>query len=102
MSKESAQKSHEEHRPKGGRQCPQILHSPKGRPEKQTLEPNVFTEKHPDTHQSNTLANGGGKRVQDIYHRCKPLCESVVTILGLAESGDLLSKNAKDGLGGIA
>ena len=66
------------------------------------LETKVSTEKHPDIHQSNNLANGRGKRVQDIYRRHDPLCESVVTILGLVESGDLLSKNGKDSLGGIA
>ena len=45
------------------RQFPQILHSPKGMPEKQVLETKFFAKKDLGTHQTNTLANGGGKRI---------------------------------------
>lgn len=70
-------------------------------PEKQMLEQTFFLKKHPDTHQPNDPAEGGRKRKQDIYCRRDPLCESIViTILGLVESGDSLSKDGKDSLGG--
>ena len=54
------------------------------------------------THHPNTLAKRCGKRIQDIDSRGDPFCESIVTILGLAERGDLLSKYGEDSLGGIA
>jgi hypothetical protein len=40
--------------------------------------------------------------MQDIYSRSDPFCESIGTILGLAERGDLLSKDSEDSLGRIA
>jgi len=58
--------------------------------------------KYPNIHQPSTPANRGGKRTQDIYGRGDPFCETVITILGLAERRDLLSKDGEDGLGGIA
>ena len=58
--------------------------------------------KHLDIHQPNTLAKRGGKRTQNVYGRGDPFCKAVVTILGSAERGDLLSKNGEDCLGGIA
>jgi hypothetical protein len=48
------------------------------------------------------MANGLGKRTQDIHGWCDPFCETVVAILALAECGDLLSKDGEDSLGGIA
>jgi hypothetical protein len=60
------------------------------------------TEVPLNLHLPNAEANGGGKRIQDIYSRSHPFCESVVTILGLAELGDLLSKDGKDSLCGFA
>jgi hypothetical protein len=36
-----------------------------------------------------------------MYSRGDPFCESVVTILGLVERGDLLSKGREDSLGGM-
>ena len=39
--------------------------------------------------------------MEDRYGRGDPFCESVEAILGLAERGDLLSKDSKDSLGGI-
>src|ERR1700684_2167829 len=54
MSKGSAQGNHEGYGPKEGRQFPQRLHSQKGMPEKQTLEPKhsrgnslIFTSPRP-------------------------------------------------------
>jgi hypothetical protein len=69
-------------------------------PERQKLGQKFFTGKYLDIHQTDTPANGGGKRIQDIYGRGDPFCETVVT-MGLAERGDLLSKDGEDGLGGI-
>jgi hypothetical protein len=63
------------------------------------LEQAFFTKKRLDTHKPNTLTKGFGKRMQDIYSWCDPFCEPVVTILGLAERGDLLSKDGEDSLG---
>ena len=58
--------------------------------------------KHLDIHQPNTLAKRGRKRIQDVHRRSDPFCESVITILGLTEHGDLFSKDGEDSLGGIA
>ena len=71
-------------------------------PERQKLGQKFFTGKYLDIHQTDTPANGGGKRIQDIYGRGDPFCETIVAILGLAERGDLLSKYCEDSLGGIA
>jgi hypothetical protein len=71
-------------------------------PERQLLEQKSSTRKLPDIYQPNTPAKGGRKRIQDVYSRGDPFCESFVTILGLAERGDLLSKDGEDSLGGIA
>ena len=57
------------------------------------LEQELFPRQHVDIHQSNTLTNRVGKRVHDVHGRDDPSCKTVVTILGLAERGDLLSKN---------
>jgi hypothetical protein len=70
-------------------------------PKRRTFEQKIFTRKYLDIHQTNTPANGGRKRIQDIYGRGDPFCETVVTIPGLAESGDLLSKDGEYGLGRI-
>ena len=102
MSKEAAQRNLEEHRPRVERRCPQILCLLKGMPEKQMLEPKFLTEKHRDTYLPNTLAEGGGKCMQDVYCRGDPFREFVVTIPGLSERGELVSKDGKDGVGGIA
>jgi hypothetical protein len=53
-------------------------------------------------YQPDTTAKGSGKRIQDMYSWSDPFCETIVTILGLAECGDLLSKDGEDGFGGIA
>ena len=58
--------------------------------------------KHFGIHRPNTLAKRRGKRIQDVHSRGHPFCESVVTTLGLAERGDLFSKDGEDSLGGIA
>ena len=55
-----------------------------------------------DPHQPNTLAKRVGKRIHHVDSRCDPFCESVVSILGLAERGNLLPKDGEDGLGGMA
>ena len=62
----------------------------------------VFRAEDLGIHQSNALADGLGKRVQDIHGRCDPFCESIVGILGCTECGDFLSKDSEDCLGGIA
>ena len=41
-------------------------------------------------------------RIQHIHSRRNLSCETVVTILRLAERGDSFSKDGEDGLGGIA
>jgi hypothetical protein len=71
---------------------------------KESIRAEGFTRKHFDFHQSVTLAraNGSGKRVQNVYTRREPFCESIVAILGLVERGDLLSKDGENGLGGFA
>jgi hypothetical protein len=69
---------------------------------KQTLKQKFSASKHPNIHQANTPSKGGGKRIQDIYGRGDTFCETIVTTLGLAERGDLLSKDGEDGLGGFA
>jgi hypothetical protein len=61
-----------------------------------------LTRKHPDTHEPNTPAKGGGKRIEGFYSRGDPFSESVFVILGLAELGDFLSNDGEDSLGGIA
>ena len=58
--------------------------------------------KHLDIHQPSSLTKGRGKRIQDIHGRGDPFCKPIIVILGLAECGDLLSKDGEDGLGGIA
>ena len=70
-------------------------------PEKQTLEKKFFRRKYPDVHQTNTPTNGGGKRIQDVYGWGDPFRETIIVILGLAEHGDMLSKDGEDGLGRI-
>jgi hypothetical protein len=69
---------------------------------KVTIGEKLFKRSHPDIHQSNTLAKGGGKRMQDIHSGDDPFCESVTTILGLAECGDMVSKDGENSIGGIA
>jgi hypothetical protein len=69
---------------------------------KVNIEQKFFTREHFDIHQPNTLAKRIGKRIQDIYSRGDPFCESAITVLGLCESGHSLSKDGKDSLGGIA
>jgi hypothetical protein len=59
-------------------------------------------KKHLDIHQPNTLAKRVGKRIEHIYGRGDPFCESVVIILGSVERGDLFSKEGEDSLGRIA
>jgi hypothetical protein len=71
-------------------------------PEKKTLEQTSFTTKYLDIHQPNALADSGGKRIQYIHSRDNPFRESVVSILGLIESRDLVSQDGKDRLGRIA
>ena len=53
-------------------------------------------------HKSNALANSGGKRIQYIHSRDDPFGKCIVSILGLIESRDLLSKDGEDCLGGTA
>jgi hypothetical protein len=67
-----------------------------------TLEQTFFTTKCLDIHKPNALANGGGKRIQYIDSRDHPFRESIVSILGLIESRDLVSQDGEDSLGGIA
>ena len=71
-------------------------------PEKETLERTLFLKKHPDIHQPDDPAESAGKRKQDVYSRGDPFCEIIFTVLGLVKCGDLLSKDGKDSLGGIA
>ena len=61
-----------------------------------------FTKKHLGIHRPNTLAKRVRKRIEHIYGRGDPFCESVVIILGLIECRDLFSKDGDDGLGRIA
>ena len=81
MSKGAAREDHERNRPREERQCPQRLCLLKGMPEKHKLDPKFSTGKLPDIYLPNTLANGGGKRIQDVYCRGDPFCESIFTIL---------------------
>ena len=53
-----------------------------------------------DIHKSNALANSGGKRIQYIHSRDDPFRESIVSILGLIESRDLVSKDGEDSFWG--
>jgi hypothetical protein len=69
---------------------------------KKPLEQTFFTTKYLDIHKSNALANGPGKRIQYIHSGDDPFCESIVSILGLIESRDLVSQDGEDSLGGIA
>ena len=55
-----------------------------------------------DIHQTNALANGGGKRIQDIHSRDEPFGKFIDSILGLIESRDLVSQDGEDSLGGTA
>jgi hypothetical protein len=68
---------------------------------KKTLE-ETFLTKYVDIHKPNALANGGGKGIQYIHSRDDPFRESIVSILGLIEGRDFVSKNGEDSLGGIA
>ena len=70
-------------------------------PKKANIRAEILHEKYIDINQTNTPANGGRKRIQDIYGRGDPFCETTVTILGSAERRDLLSKDSEDSLGGI-
>ncbi len=69
---------------------------------KKTLEQIFFTTEYLDIHEPNALANGGGERIQYVHSRDDPFCESIVLILGLIESRDLVSQDGEDSLGGIA
>jgi hypothetical protein len=100
--KKVAQGIDAQHRPKEGPQFPQKLHLQVGMPGKKPLEQTFFTTKYHDIHKPNALANGPGKRIQYIYSRDDPFCESIVSILGLIESRDLVSQDGEDSLGGIA
>ena len=71
-------------------------------PGEKPLERKFFTIKYHDIHKSNALANSPRKRIQYIYGRTDPFRESIVSILGLIESWDLVSQDGEDGLGGIA
>ena len=68
---------------------------------KVSVEQEFFPRKQIDIHQPNTLANRVRKRIQDFHSRGDPFCQSVVIILGLAESGNLFSENGEDSLGGV-
>ena len=68
---------------------------------KLSVEQGFFPRKYVDIHQPNTLANRVRKRIQDFHSRGDPFCQTVVTTLGLAESGDLFSENGEDTLGGV-
>jgi hypothetical protein len=64
---------------------------------------NIFRiGRRPDTHKAGTLANGGGKRIEDIYGRDKPFSDFIIATLGLSECGDLFSKDSEDCIRGIA
>jgi hypothetical protein len=52
-------------------------------------------------HHPNALANGPGKRIQDIHGWGDPFCEPVVATLRLTECGDLLSKDVENSFGGF-
>ena len=71
-------------------------------PEKKTLEQASFTTKHLNSHQPNALTNGGRKCIQYIHSRDDPFREPIVSILGLAESRDLVPQDGEDSLGRIA
>jgi hypothetical protein len=71
-------------------------------PENKTLEQTFFTTKFVDTHQPNALTNCGGKRIQYIHSRDDPFRETIVSIMGLIESRDLVSQDGEDSLGGSA
>ena len=102
MSKGVASEDHERNRPKEERQCPQRLCLLRGMPEKRKLDPKFSTGKLRGIYLSNALANGGGKRIQDVYCRGDPFCESIFTILGLVECRDSVSKDGEDSLGRLA
>jgi hypothetical protein len=66
------------------------------------LKQKFSTTIYPNTHYPDTLAKSCGKRIQYIHDRGDPFCQSVVTILGLIERGDLLSEDSENGLGRVA
>ena len=53
-------------------------------------------------HKPNALANSDGKHIQNIHSRDDPFRESIVSILRLIESQDLVSQNGEDSLGRVA
>jgi hypothetical protein len=69
---------------------------------KKQLEKKPFTIEYLNIHKPYALANGGGKRIQNIHSRDDPFRESIVSILGLLESRDLVSQDSEDSLRGIA
>jgi hypothetical protein len=58
--------------------------------------------KYVDIHQPNALANGPGKRIQYVHSRDDPFRESIILIVGLIESRDLVAQDGEDSLGGVA
>jgi hypothetical protein len=69
---------------------------------KKKLEGTFFTTKYHDIHKPNALANSGRKRIQYVHGRDDPFRESIVSVLGLIESRDLVSQDGEDSIGGIA
>ena len=50
------------------------------------------------THRTNTRTESGRERVEDVYGRRKPLCESFVAALRLIEFVGLLFKHSEDSI----
>jgi hypothetical protein len=70
-------------------------------PVSRILGQNFPVAEYLNIYQPNALANGPGKRIQDIYGWGDPFCEPVVANLRLAKCGDLLSKDVENILGGF-
>ena len=69
---------------------------------KENIRVGILYEKRLDIYETNTLAKCSGKRIQYVHGGGDPFCQCIVTTLGLAERGNLFSKDGEDCLGRIA
>jgi len=87
--------------PRGGLQSQQRLLSPERIPEKRVSEQTLLAWELSNPHQANTLGKCSRKCVEDIDCWDEPVCESLISTLGLTEQNDLLSKDGQNRFGGI-
>ena len=90
------------YRPTGELKSQQRLLLPARIPEKQVSEQTFPPWELSNNHQTNTLAKCSGKCVEDIDRRDEPVCESLVSTLGLIGCEYLFSKDGQNRFGGIA